>query len=880
MNIKKIRIDAFGKFVDKKIKFKKGINVIYGDNETGKSTIHKFIETMLFGINPSEKDLYSKYKPWFSEEYKGQLIMNEKDNEFFIYRDFENNISSLNKEDIKDLNPNSLEQPGYKLLGVNKDIYINTLSIGQLNSKTDRELLKEIKNKIENLGKSKDQNIDLKNVLKRLEEKVDEDRYKEILDKINILKNKKNQIEDKRVKFKKIIKQIRRNREELDDLEKRNELLEPLTSINDFTEFKNKYVNAEKVINEIKTLNKEIESMQRDMDIEIEDYEKLIVLSSKNEKLEDESIKLKEDIESFEKEAIYIKNDFQKFKGIHESNFISQYELYKSNKKILQRLQLKLDDLDNSIKEIEEKNYQGIIDSFNEISKETKRKKYIKGILEGNIVNLLKIKLKKERNRKWVKIVLSLLIIMGVPISSYFAVNYYDNPMIYYGNVLVFLGFIVLSKLSRDNKIIRSLKKEIKEINQRVPQYKEECEKLEEHKKEILDKYGCVNIKDLKSLYYEAIDNKKSVEEKNKTNETLQEEIFYLNKKCREIEDFLTEYLNKFGYSEISEENIKKINKKYNESEVRYNSLEKIEKNRNLIKEKHDSIKKELKDNKNEINTILNISGVESKDEFKEAFKIQNILKEKVSLKSNKEEVLRNILQDEDYEEIKNKYKSIKKIKEKEKFSSFEDIKEEKNIVEEEIKKISNLIERYKKEICKIEEHKRLYLIEEEMSDLDREKREIEKTKEIVELSKNNIIETSKKIKEEFMPELEKSLAKYFKILTDGKYEEVKIEENFDIKIKESDKDKQISVDNLSLGAIDQLYFSLRFSLIDVMFSNSKIPIVLDDCFTQYDDERLKNALEIIVKMKEQYQILLFTCHKREENILKELEEEVNIIQL
>jgi len=60
MNIKKIRIDAFGKFADKKIKFKKGINVIYGDNETGKSTIHKFIETMLFGINPSEKDLYSK----------------------------------------------------------------------------------------------------------------------------------------------------------------------------------------------------------------------------------------------------------------------------------------------------------------------------------------------------------------------------------------------------------------------------------------------------------------------------------------------------------------------------------------------------------------------------------------------------------------------------------------------------------------------------------------------------------------------------------------------------------------------------------------------------------------------------------------------------
>jgi len=880
MDIKKIKIDAFGKFIDKKIKFKKGINVIYGDNETGKSTIHKFIETMLFGINPSKKDLYNKYKPWFSEEYKGQLIMNEKNNEFLIYRDFQNNISSLNKEDIKESDPNSIEQPGYKLLGVNKDIYRNTLSIGQLNSKTDRDLLKEIKEKIENLGKAKDQNINLENVLKRLEEKVPEERYKEILDTIKTLKNKKKQIEDKRIKLKKIIDQIKINNKELDDLKKRNKVLKPLASIDNFSEFKTKYVSAEKVKNEIKTLDKEIESMQRDMDIEIEDYEKLIVLSSKNEKLEDESIKIKEDLESFEKEAIYIKNDFQKFKGIHESNFISQYELYKSNNKILQRLQAKLDDLDSSIKEIEEKNYQGIIDSFNEISKETKRKKYIKGILEGNIVDLLKIKLKKERNRKWFKVILSLLIIVGVPVSSYFAVNYYQDPMIYYGNGVVLVGFIVLSKLSRNNTIIRSLKKEIKEISERVPQYKEECEKLEEHKKKILDKYGCVNIKDLKSLYYEAIDNKKSVEEKNKTNETLQEEIFYLNKKCREIEEFLTEYLNKFGYSEISEENIKKLNKKYNESEVRYNSLENIEKNRNVIKKKHDSIKKELEDNKNEINTILNVSGVQSKDEFKEAFKVQNVLKEKVSLKSNKEEVLRNILKDEDYEEIKNKYKSIMKIKEKEKFSSFDDIKEEKNIVEDEIKNISNIIERYKKEIFELEEHKRLYLIEEEISDLDNEKREIEKIKEIVKLSKNDIIETSKKIKEEFMPELEKNLQKYFRILTDGKYEEVKIEENFDIKIKEPDKDKQINLENLSLGAIDQMYFSLRFSLIDVMFSNSKIPIILDDCFTQYDDERLKNALEIIMKIKEQYQVLLFTCHKREENILKELDEDVNIIQL
>ncbi|MDW7667881.1 MAG: AAA family ATPase, partial [Bacillota bacterium] len=261
MKIKELKIDAFGKFIYKNIEFKKGINIIYGDNETGKSTIHKFIETMLFGINPSNKEIFNKYQPWFSEEYKGQLLMEEGENEYIINRDFNNNISSFNNDEIKDSNPNSIEQPGYQLLGVNKEIYKNTLSIGQLKSKTDRELLKEIKNKIENLGKAKDENINIEDVLNRLEEKKEIERYEEIHEKINTLNNEKKEIEEKRGKLKNLVNQILDNKKELKDLEIRNQFLEPLTSIEDFDELENKFLNAENIINEINTLNENIDSM-------------------------------------------------------------------------------------------------------------------------------------------------------------------------------------------------------------------------------------------------------------------------------------------------------------------------------------------------------------------------------------------------------------------------------------------------------------------------------------------------------------------------------------------------------------------------------------------------------------------------------------------
>ena len=50
MRLLELHIDGFGKFHDRTISFNDGINIIYGKNEAGKSTLHTFIRGMLFGI--------------------------------------------------------------------------------------------------------------------------------------------------------------------------------------------------------------------------------------------------------------------------------------------------------------------------------------------------------------------------------------------------------------------------------------------------------------------------------------------------------------------------------------------------------------------------------------------------------------------------------------------------------------------------------------------------------------------------------------------------------------------------------------------------------------------------------------------------------------
>ena len=79
MKLLDLHINGFGKFHDCSVAFKDGLNVVYGKNEAGKSTLHSFIRGMLFGMErqrgrAAKTDQFSKYRPWNANGgYEGQL---------------------------------------------------------------------------------------------------------------------------------------------------------------------------------------------------------------------------------------------------------------------------------------------------------------------------------------------------------------------------------------------------------------------------------------------------------------------------------------------------------------------------------------------------------------------------------------------------------------------------------------------------------------------------------------------------------------------------------------------------------------------------------------------------------------------------------------
>ena len=160
MKFIELQMKGFGKFHDHTISFEDGLNVVYGKNEAGKSTIHTFIRGMLFGIQPqrgraSKNDLYSKYEPWDSAgTYEGALRLEHGGHVYRIERSFQKSRKELRVIDEtlgKALEPAKavLDQ---LLCGLSETAYNNTVSIGQLKSATEAGMVSELKNYIANMN--------------------------------------------------------------------------------------------------------------------------------------------------------------------------------------------------------------------------------------------------------------------------------------------------------------------------------------------------------------------------------------------------------------------------------------------------------------------------------------------------------------------------------------------------------------------------------------------------------------------------------------------------------------------------------------------------------------------------------------------------------
>lgn len=178
MKILGLLLRNFGKFQNQKLRFESGINIIYGENESGKSTIHTFIKGMLFGIGrgrgrASVYDTYSIYEPWENPGYYSGILRFESGGKTFrIDRNFDkqNKKAELVCED--DGENLSIENGDLELLlgGMDLSGYDNTISVGQLKTRPDQSLAAALKEYATSCCASGNGDLRPEQAIQRLEE--------------------------------------------------------------------------------------------------------------------------------------------------------------------------------------------------------------------------------------------------------------------------------------------------------------------------------------------------------------------------------------------------------------------------------------------------------------------------------------------------------------------------------------------------------------------------------------------------------------------------------------------------------------------------------------------------------------------------------------
>ncbi|WP_050639053.1 MULTISPECIES: ATP-binding protein [Clostridia] len=132
-------------------------------------------------------------------------------------------------------------------------------------------------------------------------------------------------------------------------------------------------------------------------------------------------------------------------------------------------------------------------------------------------------------------------------------------------------------------------------------------------------------------------------------------------------------------------------------------------------------------------------------------------------------------------------------------------------------------------------------------------------------LAEEKMIQASRNMTQGFGNILNQKASKILEQITGGRYTKLLADENLNLTLFEGGR--RIPVERVSRGTIEQVYFALRMAAVDMLYEEP-LPVIFDDAFACYDEKRLKSTLKWL--SEQQRQVIIFTCQKREQEIVKQ----------
>ncbi len=144
-----------------------------------------------------------------------------------------------------------------------------------------------------------------------------------------------------------------------------------------------------------------------------------------------------------------------------------------------------------------------------------------------------------------------------------------------------------------------------------------------------------------------------------------------------------------------------------------------------------------------------------------------------------------------------------------------------------------------------------------------------------LDLAEQALAEAGRQMQGRFAPLVSREAGLLLKTLTGGRYTGIYFDREMRFSVQPADDLEPRSLEYLSEGTKNQVYLAVRLAICRLALGEEDpCPLILDDVLLTFDDTRAKRALELLLDLAGERQILMFTCSGREEELLREIRKE------
>jgi DNA repair exonuclease SbcCD ATPase subunit len=845
MFLKKVAIKNFGRFKDREISFDDRMNMVFGLNESGKTTLNWFIRGMLYGLEggkvrkggllpPSRR-----YEPWNGESYGGYLEYVLDNGDWYrIERDFSTGTTTVYDSSFNDvthlfgMSRNKTVVVGDKHLGLDETGFEKTVFIDQLKTNPGEEGGAAIMDRLSNACLSGDEEISLEKARKALQDSlrdmVGTERTKAkplniVMANIDELENRKTKLLEEKeavLSLERTLGEYRRKAEdikcELDALEKAGEAA---VIDSNAAELKQKQKKLLGMIEEADKLNCKINELSGIVSV-----------------LEDTLGETACFSECTAMDAATIQGDYRFFKGWREDlrNLEKQLANVLGKKEKLNK-QLESTQYDFFRKP---ENVTNAVDISN-------RQKETEAEAERTLKSARRIRLVS-----WVLAAVALIsVVLGI--AGLFAAFLAAIPS--------GLGCLFLRK---------ALKKKMAGLS--------EINKLKNMLSEI---YGQAGVAGISELIQKAESFNNMLEETaslDTETDELKKRITDLTARVEDIKKSIVKRLERAGLEETGEEPA------YEHVEAFVNGVETYLKTEKNLSDK----KNELSGKKRELEFLLERMSPEEGRTFRDiaaARDYLSVLQGEIGKYEAERADLWNRIEKSYPAGIVERIAGIMQDSD----NCVEALKREKNRFEEELRKLHLDIREYETRVESTDPSRELQEIEGDLEALVEKRLYMEELGAAIRSALEVIDEAADEIQNSYSPILNNKLGEIIADMTLERYSDLRADDDMRLNAHAPESGKIVSVSNLSGGTIDQMYLALRIAVSEIISnSGESLPLIFDEPFAQYDDRRMEKTIEYLLKIAEKRQVIISTCKERELEKLIEvtrkhpLSPKVNIINL